>query len=599
MRITILTIFLATMSAFAAVPQGIDLASLDNWDIVIAEDAIGSEKYAAKEFQSHFESASGKKLPIVKTACRPDRHIFIGPSKSMRCSKLGFDIDEFGQEDLRIVARDNNIVIAGGRPRGTLYGVYTFLEDYLGVRFLTAEHTHIPAIGSYLRLGPVDRFYHPPLNFRHIWYEELFQNHEFAAKVRINGIPNDSNLGGKTKLKVVGHTFLTQVPVQKYGKEHPEYYSMVDGERHVEYRKSGVFNQLCLTNPDVLRIVTEAVLAELKANPDAANVAAGQNDGSNYCQCPKCAAIDEREDSHAGSLISFINKVADEVAKQYPEVLVGTLAYGHSLKPPKTLKCRPNVQIQLCYRSCINHPIDNPDCPDNAEFCRDLTNWGKICNNICMWTYNSNSFDFLLPYPNLRILEPNVRYFVANNVKGIFMSVVNMPSTEFSELRTYIMVNLLWNPNRSGQQLMEEFLTLHYGKAAGPIRRFINLLHDHTAATVPHVNSSNKYAKGYGFDESIADSGLKAFEEALELAENETIKTRVEKASICAYRLAVEPVWRMKLKDKSELDPVLAERMRPLLKRLFELYEKYGITRPNWYGSTKSYRDRLKNLFEF
>jgi hypothetical protein len=597
MRITILTILLAAACAFAAVPKGVDLARLNGWDIVVAEDAIPSEVYAAKEFQSHFELASGIKLPIVKTISRPDSHIFIGPGRAMRCCPLGFDTIEFGDEDLRIVARDNNIVIAGGRPRGTLYGVYTFLEDYLGVRFLTAEHTYVPAVGKYRCVGPVDRFYHPPFNFRHIWYEELSRNPKFAARVRINAIPRDPNLGGSTKLKVVGHTFLTQVPVDKYGKEHPEYYSLVDGERRIDYKKNGVFNQLCLTNPDVLRIVTEAVLAELKANPDVANVAVSQNDGSNYCQCPNCAAIDEQEDSHSGSLITFINKVADEVAKQYPDVLVGTLAYGWSVKPPKTLKCRPNVQIQLCYRSCLNHPIDDPNCPDNAEFCKELNGWGKICNNICMWTYHSNSFDFLLPYPDLRILEPDIRYFVANNVKGVFMSVANVPSTEFSELRTYIMVNLLWNPNRSGQQLMNEFLNLHYGRAAEPIRRFIDLIHDNTAATIPHVHGSNKFAKAYGIDESVAEAGLKAFDEALGLAEDETIKTRVEKASICAYRIAVEPVWRMK--DKSELDPALAEKMRPLAKRLFELCDKYGVNRPNWYEDISSYRDRIKKLLDF
>jgi len=597
MRTTILTVLVVAISAAGAAPKAVDLASMNGWDIVIADDAIPSEAYAAKEFQSHFELASGTKLPIVKTTSRPDLHIFIGPGKEMRRCALGFDANEFGGEDLRIVIRDNNIIIAGGRPRGTLYGVYTFLEDYLGVRFLTADHTYVPPVGKYRCIGPVDRFYHPPFNLRHIWYEELAQNPNFAARVRINAIPQDPNLGGSTKLKVVGHTFLTQVPVSKYGKEHPEYYSMVDGVRHIEYIKNGVFNQLCLTNPDVLRIVTDAVLAELKANPGAANVAVSQNDGVFYCQCPNCAAIDQKEDSHSGSLIAFINKVADEVAKQYPDVLVGTLAYNWSFKPPKTLKCRPNVQIQLCNRSCLNHPIEDPNCPGNAKFCRNLTDWGKICNNICMWTYNSNSFDFLLPYPDMRTLEPDIRYFEANNVKGVFMSVTNVPSTSFSELRTYVMANLLWNPNRSGRQLMDEFLDLHYGRAAEPIRQFIDLIHDNTAATILHAYGSNKFAKTYGINESIGQAGLKAFEEAIGLAENETIKTRVEKASICAYRIAVEPVWRMK--DKSELDPVMAEKMRPLAKRLFELCEKYGVNRSNWSDDISFYRDRIKKLIDF
>ena len=73
------------------------------------------------------------------------------------------------------------IAIAGGRPRGTLYGVYTFLEDYLGVRFLTADHTHVPAVGNWRKVGPLDRFYHPPLSFRWVAYEANYHYPDFAA----------------------------------------------------------------------------------------------------------------------------------------------------------------------------------------------------------------------------------------------------------------------------------------------------------------------------------------------------------------------------------------------------------------------------------
>ena len=152
--------------------EGIDLAQLKDWDIVLADDAIPSERYAAEEFQQFFGEASGAKLPIVHKVNRPDRHIFIGVSLAMRSSNVGFSIDDFGEEDLRIVVRDGNIAIAGGRPRGTLYGVYTFLEDYLGVRFLTHDHTHVPPVGDSRVVGAVDRFYHPPFEYRNATYGE-------------------------------------------------------------------------------------------------------------------------------------------------------------------------------------------------------------------------------------------------------------------------------------------------------------------------------------------------------------------------------------------------------------------------------------------
>jgi len=120
--------------AAAGEPHGVDLASLGDWDIVVAEDALPSEKYAAEELQQHVALATGHTLPVFTCSDRPDRHVFVDPSKAMCEGELGFAVDDFGPEDLRIVIRDGNIAIVGGRPRGTLYGVYTFLDHITGTR---------------------------------------------------------------------------------------------------------------------------------------------------------------------------------------------------------------------------------------------------------------------------------------------------------------------------------------------------------------------------------------------------------------------------------------------------------------------------------
>ncbi|MGD8500577.1 MAG: hypothetical protein PVJ86_08005, partial [Phycisphaerales bacterium] len=209
----ILLYALAACPSSAAVPGGVNLAKLANWDIIIAEDASPTEVYAAEEFQSHFAKASSIHLPIVS---QPDpsaggqRHIFVGASSAMRASKVGFSTDEFGEEDFRIIVRNDNIAIAGASQvgaRGTLYGVYTFLEDYVGVRFLTVDHTHVPAIGTWRVVGPLDRFYHPPLRFRWSYYGETNRNPAFATRIRVNTVTTDAKLGGKTGLNLINHSF--------------------------------------------------------------------------------------------------------------------------------------------------------------------------------------------------------------------------------------------------------------------------------------------------------------------------------------------------------------------------------------------------------
>ncbi len=591
-----IVLLLLCCPAHGAVPQGVNLAALESWDIVIDEEAIASEIYAAEEVQRHLAIATGHTLPILKGIDRPDRHVFIGAGKLMRESKLGFSVDEFGPEDLRIVIRDRNIVIAGGRPRGTLYGVYTFLEDCLGVRFLTAEHTRVPPVGRWRVVGPVDRFYHPPLEMRWTYYGEINRNPTSAARLRINAVPDDPKLGGRSRQQLISHSFFRQIPSSKYGKEHPEYYCLRGGKRLAHVKNDASDNEPCLTDPDVLRIVTEAVLAEIKSNPEASNFSVSQNDNAHYCQCPNCAAIDQREGTPMGSLLTFVNAVADAVAEKYPDVMVGTLAYWYSRKPPRTIKPRPNVQIQLCsIECCLIHPIDDSNCPKNIAFCQDMKEWGEICNRIFIWNYNTNFHNYLLPCPNLRVIEPNVRYFVTNGAKGAFMQAAgNANGAEFSELRAYIISNLLWDPSRSGERLMNEFLDLHYGPAAGPIREFIKRVHDRAEAGGKHHNCFGRQAD-YGLDETDAQAGLDAFGKALSLADTDAIRSRVEKASVCAYRAALEPVWYPQGKP---LDRNLIQKMQPLAKRFFELCDKYGIDRHRESGEDiAGARKRLKAAF--
>lgn len=578
-------------AASAAEAAGVDLAAMQGWDIVVGEDATECERYAAEELRDHLKLATGIELPIVHEADRPERHVRIGAGAA------GMEVDEFGPEDLRIVIAQDSIAIAGGRPRGTLYGVYTFLEDYVGVRFLTAGHTHVPPVGSPHVVGPVDRFYQPPLAFRWSYYGENFADPAFAARLRNNTIAREPRLGGKSPMGLVGHTFLRYMPSRVHGEEHPEYYALRDGKRLAPFKNDSYETELCLTNPDVLRIVTDAVLKELDAHPERGNISVSQNDNDKYCQCDACRAIDEREGTPMGSLLTFVNAVADEVAKEHPDVMVGTLSYWYTRKPPKTIKPRPNVQIQLCsIECCMMHPINDPDCELNVEFCRDMDEWGKICEDVYIWNYNTNFRNYLLPCPNLRVIESNIRYFLANNAKGIFMQAAgNARGAEMSDLRNYIMSNLLWDPARSGQELMDEFLDLHYGRAAEPIRRFINLVHDNAAERGLHRNCFGR-AADYGVDERIAQAGLDAYAEAMELAESDEVRSRVAKASIYAYRAALEPVWY--IEKKEDVEPELAERMRPLAERLIVLCEEHGVTHAWEHGRFEEARDRLRKVLD-
>ena len=618
--------------AGAAVNAGaepmVDLASLDDWDIVLAEDATEAEAYAAEEFQKYYHQASCVKLPIERDAAGPKHHVYIGAGQEMQASPVGFSVGEFGDEDLRIVVRDGNVAIAGGRPRGTLYGVYTFLEDYLGVRFLTADHTHVPAIGPSCPIGPIDRFYHPPLDFRWTFYKVNFDSPEFATKLRINTLPGRHKrtweypgipkLGGKTGITLAGHSFRQQIPPKQHADEHPEYYALYKGERLAElrpgddttYNFSGGFvygMQPCLTHPDVLRIVTESVIEDAKAHPEIESFSVSQDDGGAFCQCPNCAAIIEKE-GMSGYVLDFVNKVADALAKECPGKMVSTMAYSDTLAPPKSIKARPNVQIWYStINTCVIHHLDDPDCRerkkyiDNAYYSACLRKWNEICDHLYVWDYIANFeyTNYQLPVANFESMEYKTRYLITNGVKGIFMqATASSYNNEFQDLRNYVASRLLWDPERSSRELMKEFLDLHLGQSGRPILEWINHIRRRSVASGAHCRCVGGNWSDYGLDHDDARKGVEAFKAAMELAQDDTIKSRVEKMSLCAYRAAIEPVWYLKEEDKASLSTELLSEMRPFARRFFELCDKYDVKRSGE-GSSRTIagaRERLSTL---
>lgn len=531
--------------------QSLECSQMQSWDIVVDEAASPSEKYAAQEFQHFFEEATGIALPVRHTVDELADHVYIGQNAVLAEIGLGLDTAELGDEGFCVIVQKELVAIVGGRPRGTLYGVYQFLEDGLGVRFLTHDHTHIPDTAD-VQIPCGKYTYKPPFSFRWSYYRENSDQPEFAARLRVNTVTPDEKLGGNTPQKLIGHSFNWLVPFGKYGEEHPEYYALVDDKRDTNTGGGGP--QLCVTNPEVIKIAAESAIRHIDEHPGIKNISVSQADTDRYCRCDACEAINQREGTPMGSQLVFVNTVAEMVEQKYPDVKVGTLAYWYTRKAPKTIRPRHNVQIQLCSIECCTlHPIDDPNCPKNQEFCNDMNDWSKICDDIWVWNYNTNFRYYDLPFPNLRSIGPNVRYFLGNKVKGLFMQANgNGTSGEISDLRNYIIARMIWNPDFSAKKLREEFVRLHYKSAAQPILDYIEMFHDNAEKSGEHPGCFPSPDE-VGLTPEISRKIFDYFEQALQLADDEIVAARVEKASICAYRAMLEAGGEMSKDERKEL----------------------------------------------
>ena len=226
-------------------------------------DPNSSALYAAKELRYYLGRMTAASFEI-KAGTADDNGILVG-------EVTGLDVSTLGEDGLKILSKNGSILIAGGK-RGVLYGAYEFLET-LGCRFFTHNCERIPTEVELSVPDDYDIEQKPILEYRHHNYSDIVQNPRFAAKCRINAVSTgrsstDKKLGGGVGY-VPGwfvHTFENMIPVSVYGETHPEYFALVDGKRVI--RDSGR-TQLCLTNPDVLKICIESVRAALKAHPEA------------------------------------------------------------------------------------------------------------------------------------------------------------------------------------------------------------------------------------------------------------------------------------------------------------------------------------------
>lgn len=583
------------MSMECAAKAPLTLGDMESWKILCSPAAIASESYSASEFQNLFRELTGIDLPIVKTVPENTQVILIGP-EAVAAHGVRVNREELGEEGFHLEVSPKRVEIFGGRPRGTLYGVYEFFEELCGVRYLTHDHTFYPKNGKNIKINSRRYTYVPPYAFRWSYYGETNRNPAFAARLHTNTVGGEDKLGGITGYKLVGHNVARLVPPATYGKEHPEYYALVNGRRALEMHGGGP--QLCMTNPEVLEIVIQSTLDAIENNPGVKNFNVAHMDNVSYCTCENCAAIDAREESHAGATLSFVNAVAERIEKTYPDVLIGTYAYQYTRKPPKTIRARDNVMIQLCSIECCDfHAIDDPDCALNREFCEDMAGWKKKAENIFIWHYNTNFKGYLLPFPNLKSIGKSVDYFANNNGKGVFMQAAgNGFSTELSDLRNYVMSRCLWKPGRDSWQEALEFCRLHYAEAAPPIIEYLTYYHD-------LVKEEGRHPGCFPTEASLCINPVTArrieayFAEALTLARTEEVHARVEKASLCAHRALLSAAT-MDLKyEEGVCKPYLEGVNADLLERYAKLCAKYNVSMENERTTAETYIDTMRKLY--
>ena len=498
--------------------------------IVISADASDPEIYAAQVLQEYLTALDGKECPIISDDQPFEGYKFcIGQTAAYDTS----DITGKAADSYVIAPFSNGLAIYGSGSRGTVYGVCTFLEDFCGYRVYTAGSGMVSTTGKMVL--PEERIeYDTFFEYRNTdWRSGWIPMYSLVNKLNgdLHGGVTPEQGGNISYLGGSSHTLSTVFcSSDRYYKSHPEYFALHEGKRDP--------SQLCLTNEEVYDVVLEEVLSLLKDHHDPEAdlqiISLSQADNPVYCECEACKALDNENGSHAGSLITFVNRIARAVKEEgYDNVEIDTFAYMHTRKAPSAVVPEDNVIVRLCtFECCFSHPMDDADCSENAKLMKDLEEWSGICKNMYIWDYTTNYAYTLGIFPDFHVLQRNMQCFYEHGIKGVYEEgnyYVHLCDTEFGDLRTYLIAKLLEDPYCDYEAVMLDFCRYYYGEGGEYIKRAIDEITDNTKG---HVTIYSPMTESFSIDEEEAEKIDELWDKAENAAKSSDARAAIERSKL-------------------------------------------------------------------
>lgn len=456
--------------------------------IVLPAEPTYLEEFAAAELQGCLARISGAKLPIVKDGEKRESaySFFLGTTQKTAQVSIQANEETMGRDGFELRSLPRGLIVFGRTDLGTLFGVYELLERHFDVRwFMPGEIGEYVPQQETLRMGKVNLVYKP--SFRVRWVG----NGEWPLRQRMNAYVKAGDRDVGVRWKWHFHTFRILIPPEKYYEEHPEYFALVNGERKVTDSPSHG-NQLCTSNPDVIREVGKNLIAALDEEPDLEIITLSPNDGGGFCECENCRALDEPQRDwfarYSRRLAIFNNEVAAIVKAKHPNVQIKVGAYAMYARPPLDEDYKPegNLFFQLCHLYfCHNHPLGSDTCTagetfepsddfqPNQEFCKILDQWLKLSPHLFIYEYYSigGMQRANLPWPLVHTMRSDIPYYRDRGVEG-FYTQLSGDTWHRLGLNYYVAAKLCWNADLDVDALLEDYFGKFYGPAAVSMKTY-------------------------------------------------------------------------------------------------------------------------------
>lgn len=443
--------------------------------VVTPDDAGPASRAASADLVRCLGRALGAQVPVATQLADAETPVTILVGSAFGVD-FGVSAASLQRDGCILKTKGNALLITGVHDEGIANGVYTFLTDHVGARwFAPGELWEVVPSNPNLVLPDLDITTNPDFSYRVYSGAVGDLGTQWRRRNRIDvdtaTLPNYG----------FGHNLGNIISSKVYGKDHPEYFALIDGKRRTEGEGPGAGAQPCFTNPDVVRIASEAAADFFNKNPERTTFSLCTNDNALFCRCPECSKVDEPMrksrsgwDIHSDSYFHFVEQVAKAVAKSHPGKFVSCYAYWNVELPPRPLgqtqgerRLPDNVVVALTQDTSQHFDADYK----KAD--RDLwLSWSKAAERLGKYDYYG--LGWLTPRFFPHLAADDLKFIAANSAVGFYCEIY--PNWSVTAPQLYMAARMLWDASLNPDTLLDEYCGSLFGRAAPEMRRFYSIL---------------------------------------------------------------------------------------------------------------------------
>jgi hypothetical protein len=346
-----------------------------------------------------------------------------------------------------------DIVITSHTNWGIEFGVYEFLERYVGIRWL-----YPGASGEYI----------PHLTSLSVPAEEIKQEPGFKSRM-VSGLkgPEQGLWVRRNRLHfeiAFQHNMANIIPPLVYGKSNPEFYSMQKGRREVPDASSASPWQPCFSSSSFVDTAISQIDRYFATHQGVMSFSLGINDGGNPCECEACLKAVKNDKNIFGApnysniYYRWVDKVASGVLRSFPGKSFGCLAYEKVFSAPDT-SVDPSVIPFVTYETakCVSST-------NRTEFNRTVEDWSKVTNKLGWYDY-IYGVTYLVPRIYFHTMAESYRYLFSNGVRAMYAEAY----PNFGEgPKLYLALKLMWNPQLNVDSTLKDWYVSAVGVQSAP-----------------------------------------------------------------------------------------------------------------------------------